>query len=83
MTYEIKFSPLNQLAELEAKRAYRYNYKEIGDKVGLPRQTVRHIFTQNPKRIDIATLAKILAFFNAEGLNVTLSDLFTVTPIKS
>lgn len=79
MSYEIKFSPLKQLTELEAKRAYRYNFKEIGDKVGLPRQTVRHIFTQNPKRIDVDTLAKILAFFKAEGMPVTIDKLFTVT----
>jgi len=79
MTHQVMLNPLPLLSQLEASRGDRYNFQEIGEKVGLPRQTVRYVFTQKPKRVDATTLAKLLDFFAGEGMNICIDDLFTVT----
>lgn len=76
----IKLNFLELLQSLERqKNGRRYTYSEIADKAGLSRQTATKLFTGKSKAIDLATIDKLLAFFAAEGMPVTVGDLFTVT----
>jgi transcriptional regulator with XRE-family HTH domain len=77
--HTVALNLLGTIHRLEDRRARRYTYSDIADVANLNRQGVRHLLKAPPKRIDMETLAKLLDFFNAEGLPVTIADLFTVT----
>jgi hypothetical protein len=46
---------------------------------GLHHNTVSRIGTNKTDRVDLATLARLLAFFRGEGMPVEIQDLFVVT----
>ncbi|HMN30621.1 MAG TPA: helix-turn-helix transcriptional regulator, partial [Caldilineaceae bacterium] len=58
-------------------RNRRYSYAEVAEKSGLTRQGVRRLLTEQTLTIRVDTLARLLDFFRAEGLDITLGDLFT------
>ncbi len=74
----LKFSLHEPLSKLESKNG-RYSYARIAEISGISRQGVRRILTEETRQIDVSTLDKLLNFFSAEGMPVTINDLFTVT----
>lgn len=75
----VQFNLLSTLHRLEERRARRYTYQDIASVAGLNRQNIRHLLKSPPRRIDMDTLAALLDFFAAEGMPVTIDQLFTVT----
>ena len=76
---EIALNVMAKVNELEQLRHRRYNYTDIADAANLSRHTVRKWLTGEVKAIDLESLGKLLDFFAAEGMPVTVADLFTVT----
>jgi hypothetical protein len=74
----LKFNLHAPLSKLEEKNG-RYSYARISDKSGISRQGVRRLLVEGTQQIDVDTLSKLLAFFAAEGMPITVGDLFTVT----
>ena len=78
---EIAVNVMAKVNELEQLRHRRYTYTDIADAAGLSRHTVRKWLTGEVKAIDLESLAKLLDFFESEGMPVTVAELFTVTPV--
>lgn len=73
------FSLLQQAEKLNNKK---YSWALIGRRVGRSRQAAEKLFRDeqtNDSYIKYGTLDGLLKFFNAEGLPVTISDLFIVS----
>jgi transcriptional regulator with XRE-family HTH domain len=75
MPYTVK----TKVKELMQEKGLSYSQAELSKKTGLTRQTVVRVFGDQAERIDMTTLAALLDFFAAEGMPVTVADLFTVT----
>lgn len=75
----LKFNLHTPLSKLEEKNG-RYSYAKISEKSGISRQGVRRLLIEGTRQIDIDTLSKLLAFFESEGMPVSINDLFTITP---
>ena len=73
---KVKFTFLEKVNKLEQATKHRYTYVEISDKSGLSRHTVRKLMTGKTRAVDLDTLGKLLDFFVAEGMPVTVGDLF-------
>ena len=81
MTYTVRPAFLECLHKLEEKQGKRYSWAHIGRKMGLTRQAAQALFTGESSDDSFAkygTIAKLLDFFAAEGMPVTIADLFTV-----
>ena len=78
---EITVNVMAKVNELEQLHHRRYTYTDIADATGLSRHTVRKWLTGEVKAIDLESLGKLLDFFAAEGMPVTIAELFTVTPV--
>lgn len=74
----LRFNLHKPLGELESRNG-RYSYARISEISGISRQGVRRLLTDETRQIDVTTLDKLLAFFAAEGMPVTIGDLFVVT----
>lgn len=74
----VQLNLLGALHRLEDRMARRYTYSDIAHIADLNRQGVRHLLKNPPKRIDTETLGKLLDFFAAEGMPVSIDELFTV-----
>jgi transcriptional regulator with XRE-family HTH domain len=66
------FDAVNQL---EKRNGRRYSESEIAVATGLHRHTIAAVMKGKQDK----TLSKLLAFFAAEGMPITVGDLFTVT----
>jgi hypothetical protein len=65
----------NVLNRLEGQNKRRYSDAEVAKASGLHRHTVRIMRNGKPE----PTLDKLLNFFEAEGMPITIADLFTVS----
>lgn len=75
-----KFNLRQLIRRLEVKNERDYEYQQIAQACGLSRFTVASIANSDSIRIELRTIDKLLDFFAAEGMPITISDLFTVTP---
>jgi len=78
----VRSNLFNLLQQLERKNSRRYSWAAIGRYIGRSRQATENLFTgeqSDDSYIKYGTIAGLLQFFRAEGLNVTPNDLFTVT----
>lgn len=75
---KISFNLHKPLSELEAQKG-RYSFAQISASSGITRQGIRRLLKEPTRQIDIDTIGKLLDFFAAEGMPITISDLFTVT----
>lgn len=56
----------------------RYTATEIAKASKVNRQTIRNFMNESPDQINVHTIAGLLDFFAAEGMPVTINDLFTI-----
>lgn len=71
-----------KLLDLQAKKHRVYSWQDIGTALGMSRQAAQHLFmspTSDKGFIKYSTLGALLAFFAAEGMPVTVGDLFIVS----
>ena len=67
------------LRQLAVKNNRDYDKSYVAERTGLSRTTISTITNNTSGRVDLATLDKLLDFFVAEGMPVTVGDLFTTT----
>ncbi len=65
----------NAVNQLEKHSGRRWSESEIATATGLHRHTIAALMKGKPDR----TLSALLDFFAAEGMPITVADLFTVT----
>ncbi len=80
MESKTKLNIFRLIKRLEEQKNMPYSNTAIADKSGLSRVTVNSLVSSDTKRIDLATIDKLLDFFAAEGMPIEVGDLFTVTP---
>lgn len=78
---KVEIRVLQLVGALEERNRCRYTFTDIADAAGLSRHTVRKLMTGETKAVDLETMGKLLDFFAAEGMPITVFDLFTVTPV--
>lgn len=74
---EIKLNVFSLIKQLEIKRGHDLQWSDISRKSGITRQTWLRLRTNEATGIDLGTLGKLIDFFAAEGMPITISDLFT------
>lgn len=82
MTITVSPNYFQKLLDLQAKNHRVYSWQDVGTSLGMSRQAAQHLFMSPPTDnsfVKYSTLAALLAFFAAEGMPVTVGDLFTVT----
>lgn len=81
MTISVSPNYFQKLLDLQAKNHRIYSWQDVGSALGMSRQAAQHLFMSPPTEnsfVKYSTLSKLLAFFRAEGLDITVADLFTV-----
>jgi len=90
--HRISYNVAPLLARLEALKSEqtgdpRFHYADsaFADAAGLSRSQAIKILTGKTRRIDFGTMETLLDFFTAQGMPVTINNLFTVTdlPVKN
>jgi len=71
----------NLKLDLERKTRKEWTVTDIATEAGLGWLTVNKLYTDDAARYDRATLERLIAFFRAQDMDVTLSDLITEEPI--
>ena len=64
---------------LENHHDREYMWKEMAAGSGVHVNTLSNIAHNRTRRVDLANLAALLDYFAAEGMPVTIADLFTVS----
>lgn len=83
--YKVSYNVAKLLSDLESsKRAdgnprFHISDAAFAETVGISRGQAIKILSDKTRRIDFSTIEALLAFFESEGLPVTISDLFAVT----
>ena len=75
----IKYNLFALKNRLESKTGRPYPWTQVSDRSGIHINTIKNLVGNKTRRADLDNLAKLIEFFNAEGVPVTLSDLFTIT----
>ena len=75
---KVTFNLHAPLSNLEQLKNRRYSYAEVADISSLTRQGVRRLLKEPSETVSVVTLAKLLDFFAAEGMPITIDQLFTV-----
>ena len=74
-----KFSELR--GRVQVATGQSVTYEEITDATGLANQTISSISTGRAKRLDLATMEKLLTFFSARlGEPLSTNDLLEYQP---
>ncbi len=74
-----RFSELQ--GRVQAQTGHRVTYEEISDATGLANQTIALLSTGKAKRLDLATIEKLLTFFAQRlGEDLTTNDLLEYRP---
>lgn len=81
--HNTKFNLKQLIRQLESKNNRDYEYQQIAKASGLSRFTVASIANNVSIRIELRTIDKLLDFFAAEGMPVTVDQLFTDAPPDS
>lgn len=75
----IKFTVFGKVKDYEKKIGRSINISELAQRVGVDARTMTAAMRGDMQRVDLVVLEKLLAFFSAEGMPITVADLFTVT----
>ncbi len=73
----MRFNLTRLRRQLEELTGREYSWSEIARRTGLHRHTIERIAANQTSQVRLDTLERLLAFFHAEGMAVTLNDLFT------
>lgn len=79
MRHTVTFTPQVPLGKLEAIKGKRYNNSDIARVMGVKdRQRVQYQLNTRVEAVKSRTLGLWLDFFAAEGMPVSVNDLYTV-----
>lgn len=79
MPHRVKLNLFDNLHRLDGETGRHYSMSEVSRLSGVSRTTIDAILKGSTSRIDTVTLEKLLDFFAAEGMPVSIGELFTVT----
>lgn len=65
--------------QLESVTGRSFPWTEVSRLSGINIGSIKNIAGNKTGRVDLDNLARLLAFFESEGMPIALSDLFTVT----
>ena len=80
MPSKVMFNLFDVVKQLERHKGETVTNTYVAERSGLSRFTIQKIVNNDSERVDLSSLAALLDFFAAEGMPVTVADLFTVTP---
>lgn len=75
----IKYNLFALKLQLEVKNTRPYTWKEIASAVNAHPNTLQNIAGNKTARVDTHVMAGLLDFFAAEGMPITVADLFVIT----
>ena len=76
---EIKFDLFGLKQQLQLKIGEEISWSQIAREADLHRNTVERIGNNQTERVDLTTLAKLLLFFQARGMNtIGIEDIFVI-----
>lgn len=78
LTVTVRFNFFELKQRLHVVLGEEVSLSQIARDSGLHRNTVERIYENKIDRVDLATLAKLLAFFHTKGMYIQLGELFTV-----
>ena len=81
MPSKVAFNLFDTIRRLEMMKGETVSNTYVAEQSGLSRFTIQKIVNNESERVDLPTIAKLLDFFAAEGMPVTVAELFTVTPV--
>ncbi len=73
----MRFNLARLKRQLEELTGREYSWSEIARRTGLHRHTIERIAANQTTQVRLDTLERLLAFFHAEGMAITLNDLFS------
>lgn len=74
----IAFNLFKLKQQFQIRIGEEISWSQMAREIGLHRNTLERIGSNQTDRVDLETLAKILLFFNSRGMAVGVSDLFEV-----
>ena len=78
MTTKLQFNVEPLLLRLQSENRRRYTYTEVANAIGVKRQSIERLSRNDSFQDLLLLLSGILAFFSAEGMPITIDQLFTV-----
>lgn len=75
----IKYNLFALKRQLELLKGKSYTWQEISHKTGIHFNTLHNMENNKTRRVDLDIVAKLLDFFAAEGMPVTVDQLFSVS----
>lgn len=75
----IKYNLFALKRQLEVKNTRPYTWKEIANAVNAHPNTLQNIAGNKTARVDTHVMAGLLDFFAAEGMPITVADLFVIS----
>lgn len=75
----IKYNLFMLKRQLEMHKGKSYSWQEISHTTGVHFNTLHNIENNKTRRLDLDIVAKLLDFFAAEGMPVSVDDLFLVS----
>lgn len=76
LTSTMIFNLYELVKRLEIQKGQNVPYAYVAEKSGLSRFTIQKIALNQATRVDLETLQKLVDFFAAEGMAITINDLF-------
>ena len=78
MTTKLQFNVEPLLLRLQSENRRRYTYTEVANAIGVKRQSIERLSRNDSFQDLLLLLSGILDFFSAEGMPITIDQLFTV-----
>lgn len=73
----MRFNLARLKRQLEELTGREYSWSEIARRTALHRHTIERIAANQTRQVRLETLERLIAFFHAEGMPITVNDLFT------
>jgi DNA-binding Xre family transcriptional regulator len=74
-----RFNVDTLLRKLAAQKNIDFDKTTVAELSGISRTTITAITNNKSKRIDLETIDNLLTFFEAQGMPITVGDLFVTT----
>lgn len=79
----IKFTVFALVKDYEKRIGRNVSLGEMARLIDIDARTLSAAMSGDMQRVDLAVMSKLLAFFESEGMPVSINDLFTITPKES
>lgn len=74
--YTVEFNLFALVKRLEERTGKRHAWSKMADEAGISRGTLYNIQANDTKAMDKATIGKLMAYFDAQGMPITPGDLY-------